>query len=246
MDTRLKSLLMNMVEHPGEDVPGLVLADWLEDRGDARAEKVRNSLATGDIYFPGYVLAGGARGGPNVVHLALQLVPQQLGVEFACGCAEHVLRIFEREFPQDRRPHQVIVTIRRWLQGEATKKEVRLVWGALLELTSENARLPSGHEDQWDQERAEAEYLAVCAGRAADQAAASVQPPARSDRWVPHVCWSTVEAASAVSTATAIGRCRNFGVEPRRLRPSPDDDPWVEEEWQRQQLLALLRSSPYA
>jgi hypothetical protein len=34
-------------------------------------------------------------------------------VAFACWCAEHVLRVFEREFPGDHRPHEVNVLQRR-------------------------------------------------------------------------------------------------------------------------------------
>jgi hypothetical protein len=137
---------------------------------------------------------------------------------------------------------EVIGTARRWLGGEATKKAVRRVWGALLELTGEDAKLPSEGAADWDQERVEAEYLGVCAGRAADQVAASIQPPAGSEKWVPHVCWCTIEAVSAVRITTAISRCRNFGVEPRRLQVSPEDDPEAEAEWQRKKFVALLQS----
>ena len=42
---------------------------------------------------------------------------------FACGCAERVLPIFERERPGDARPRAAIETARRYANGEATREE---------------------------------------------------------------------------------------------------------------------------
>jgi hypothetical protein len=43
----------------------------------------------------------------------------------ACVCAETVLPIFEKKYPNDDRPRKVIETARLWAQGKATMKEVR-------------------------------------------------------------------------------------------------------------------------
>ena len=44
--------------------------------------------------------------------------------EFACGCAEDVLPLFEQSHPHDSRPRKAIETKRRWLRGEATDQEL--------------------------------------------------------------------------------------------------------------------------
>lgn len=43
---------------------------------------------------------------------------------FACDCAEHVLPIFEANFPGDHRPRQAIETSRRFALGHATVSEL--------------------------------------------------------------------------------------------------------------------------
>ena len=42
---------------------------------------------------------------------------------FACDCAERVLPIFEREFPNDARPRTAIAVARRFAVGDATEAE---------------------------------------------------------------------------------------------------------------------------
>jgi hypothetical protein len=44
--------------------------------------------------------------------------------EFACRCAESVLPLFEKEFPNDKRPHNAIAAKRKWLKGEITDGEL--------------------------------------------------------------------------------------------------------------------------
>ena len=62
---------------------------------------------------------------------ALRAVPKSQAAErdriarlFACGCAEAVLPIFEREHPDDERPRKAIETARRFVVGDATGKEL--------------------------------------------------------------------------------------------------------------------------
>jgi len=43
---------------------------------------------------------------------------------FACDCAEHVLHIFEKEYPDDKRPRQAIETSRKYANGHATLEEL--------------------------------------------------------------------------------------------------------------------------
>jgi hypothetical protein len=42
--------------------------------------------------------------------------------EWAAHCAEHVLPLFEREAPDDRRPREAIETGRAWIRGEVPMK----------------------------------------------------------------------------------------------------------------------------
>lgn len=47
---------------------------------------------------------------------------------FACDCAEHVLPIWERAYPDDLRPREVIAVARRYAAGEATEQELAATW----------------------------------------------------------------------------------------------------------------------
>ena len=44
---------------------------------------------------------------------------------FACDCAERVLPLFEKKFPEDKRPHQAIEVARRYAEGDAADEELR-------------------------------------------------------------------------------------------------------------------------
>lgn len=50
---------------------------------------------------------------------------RRVTVGFACDCADRVLPIFERRYPDDRRPRDCIETTRRYMRGEATREELR-------------------------------------------------------------------------------------------------------------------------
>jgi len=49
---------------------------------------------------------------------------------FACDCAERVLPIYEKEYPDDKRPREAIEAARRYAKGKATKKELAAAWSA--------------------------------------------------------------------------------------------------------------------
>jgi hypothetical protein len=50
----------------------------------------------------------------------LEKLPRSLCVTFAADCAEHVLPIFERGYPDDPRPRLAIVAVRDLLRGAAS------------------------------------------------------------------------------------------------------------------------------
>ena len=43
---------------------------------------------------------------------------------FACDCAEHVLPIYEKDYPKDPRPRKAVETARAYADGKATKEEL--------------------------------------------------------------------------------------------------------------------------
>jgi hypothetical protein len=43
---------------------------------------------------------------------------------FACDCADHVLGIYEKKYPEDKRPRKAIETARLFAEGKATKEEL--------------------------------------------------------------------------------------------------------------------------
>jgi len=58
---------------------------------------------------------------------------------FACDCAEHVLPIFEKEYPDDKRPRQSIEISRRFANGEATQEEMAAAGAAARAAASDAA-----------------------------------------------------------------------------------------------------------
>jgi hypothetical protein len=63
------------------------------------------------------------RHGQQLSSESLARLPQRALVAFACDCAEHVLPIFERGYPDDPRPREAIAAIRAWLRGEVQSAE---------------------------------------------------------------------------------------------------------------------------
>ena len=50
---------------------------------------------------------------------------------FACSCADRVLYLYEREFPNDPRPRNAIKVARLYVYGKATKEELNVEWAAV-------------------------------------------------------------------------------------------------------------------
>jgi len=59
-----------------------------------------------------------------LIELMIQRDHKTLAV-WASDCAEHVLPIFERYYPADRRPQEAIVAARAWAKGEIRVGEAR-------------------------------------------------------------------------------------------------------------------------
>ena len=84
---------------------------------------------------------------------------------FACDCAERVLPIFEKEYPEDNRPRKAIETARLFANGEATQKEMDAAWAAARDAAWAAAR-DAAWDVAWD-----AAWAARAAARAARAAA---------------------------------------------------------------------------
>ncbi len=54
----------------------------------------------------------------------------------ACDYAEHVLHIWEDEYPEDTRPRNTIEVSRRYARGEATDEELAAAWSAAWQVGS--------------------------------------------------------------------------------------------------------------
>ena len=57
--------------------------------------------------------------------------------EFSCWCAEQVIPIWTKQYPNDKRPQQAIDAKRLWLRGRITDQELAAAWDA------QNKRLKS-------------------------------------------------------------------------------------------------------
>ena len=58
------------------------------------------------------------------VVLREELLPADLLHEFACRCAEDVLHVFEKKYPNDDRPRKAIEAKRRYVEGKINKEEL--------------------------------------------------------------------------------------------------------------------------
>ena len=59
---------------------------------------------------------------------------------FACDCAERVLPIFEKQYPDDKRPRNAIEITRQWLRGEVTAAARAAAWAAAWDAARDAAR----------------------------------------------------------------------------------------------------------
>jgi hypothetical protein len=106
----------------------------------------------------------------------------------ACDYAEHVLPIFETQYPDDDRPRKAIAVSRRHAHGEATDAELSAAWAA------------------WDAARYAAGAAARAAGAAA-WAAWHAAGAAGAAAW--HAAWAAGAAAWYAAEAAAEAAARD-------------------------------------
>jgi len=75
---------------------------------------------------------------------------------FACWCAARTLPVFEKEYPDDKRPREAIRVSSRFANGKATKEELATTWDAARDAARDAA---------WDAARAAAWDAAWAAAR---------------------------------------------------------------------------------
>jgi hypothetical protein len=118
---------------------------------------------------------------------------------FAVDCAEWVLPIFERAYPNDTRPRDCIGVARRYAIGDATEDELdaaRAAAGAAARAAAEAAAREVARDAAW----AAARDAARAAARAAAEAAA--RAAARDAAW--EAAWAAArDAARAAARAAA-------------------------------------------
>lgn len=71
-------------------------------------------------------------------------IPDNILHEFSCRCAEHVLHLYEAEYPNDHRPRNAIKAKRRWMNKEITENELATArddaWAAVRTTTKATVR----------------------------------------------------------------------------------------------------------
>ena len=115
----------------------------------------------------GKVIYRGNKGICRSARLARKLkFDDKIARSFACDCAERVLPIFEKIFPDDKRPRVCIETARKFIFGLATQKELDAARDAARAAAWDAAR-DAAWDAAWDAARAAARDAARAAARAA-------------------------------------------------------------------------------
>ena len=114
---------------------------------------------------------------------------ENISIEFACRCAEHVLHFFEDKYPNDRRPRQAIEAARNCI----TNKSLAAVSAASAASAARSAAYAavSAVSATWS------------AARSAVSAARSAVSAARSAEYAAYAAYAAVSAVSAVSAESA-------------------------------------------
>jgi hypothetical protein len=105
---------------------------------------------------------------------------------FACDCAERVLPIYEKRYPDDKRPRVAVETARRYAEGKATREE-RAAAGA----AARDAAGAAARDSAWDAAR-DAAWAAARAS-AWDAARDAAWAAARAAAW--DAAWAAAWAA---------------------------------------------------
>ncbi|MEK6236886.1 MAG: TIGR02996 domain-containing protein, partial [Planctomycetales bacterium] len=104
--------LAEVFAHPNDDAPKLVYADWLEERGDKRADFIRlvvEGEPTDEEISQAAELEWSGHYRRTVKSADL---PREFWPLFAADCAERVLPLFEAVYPDDDRPRKAIEAAR--------------------------------------------------------------------------------------------------------------------------------------
>jgi hypothetical protein len=96
---------------------------------------------------------------------------EQSARHFACDCAERVLHLYERQYPEDDRPATAIRTARAYAAGKATRAALAAAWAAARDAAWAAAGAAAGAA-AWDAARAAAWDAALAAAWDAALAAA--------------------------------------------------------------------------
>ncbi|MEK6237938.1 MAG: TIGR02996 domain-containing protein, partial [Planctomycetales bacterium] len=108
--------LADISAHPGDDAPKLVYADWLEERGDKRADFIRlivEGIGGRDATDKEIVAAAEMQWTTTDYETIKQSgLPRELRRSFAADCAERALPNFQQALPNDDRPRRAIETAR--------------------------------------------------------------------------------------------------------------------------------------
>ncbi len=110
---------------------------------------------------------------------------------FACDCAEHVLSLYEAQYPDDGRPRKAIEIARRYAEGKAAVEELDAAWAAA-----------------WAAEGA----ARAAVGAAAEDAAGAVAGAAWAAWAAAGAAWAAEAAAGAVAGAAAEDAERQWQV----------------------------------
>ncbi len=182
---KFRELLINVLRNPHDRARGYALARWLTEQKHPRAAIIRESFERGVAIFNSYRSGGSTDGALPVVLIVIQLLPQSVGVEFACGCVARVMDYLDEVFPAtDLRSSQLLEICRKWATGEATKVAVAEAAQAFGELTKRAELDSSTGEDKDEQD---AIGRAICAADALGWLAAAIQHSPSSPEW-----WSCI------------------------------------------------------
>jgi len=144
--------------------------------------------------------------------VACYLLDHRSLVAWACDCAERTLPIFEKKYPEDKRPRNAIEVTRAWLAGKATLKEVETA------------------ADAADADAAAVPYDAFAANSAAIYAAANSATYATCATYAN-------SAAPAADAAANSATCATYAAYAAYAAPAAD----AERAWQFERLLEYIR-----
>ena len=116
-------------------------------------------------------------------------VDRPLVVLAVCACARTALPVWERQYPEDRRPHTAIETAEAWARGEASLEQVQAASADAASAAHAAAA-------------ADAAYAAAYAAYAAAYAAAAADAVAHAADAVAHAAAAVAYAAYAAASRT--------------------------------------------